>query len=367
MSVEVSYKKQFVLGILLLIVIFSVIEGIARIFEFFDPNCGIMWNELYKNENLFLKSQICQSWLERIWIYDPVVDLWILQPNQHTPTININSYGFRGPEITMEKPDDIYRIFMVGGSTTFNVRVPSDEHTIPGYLDDELNNLQTQKIIQVINAGIPGMLSSGELLLLKNKIDLVIIYDGSNDLEFRSGKLQLIPGGKEIERQAMIDIKTYFKTPYMVNEIFKEISKLDITNIENRDPQDEKRVVTQSEEKASLWLNNMAEICEMGQNRDFKTLIALQPFLGTGNKTLTDYEIKVGTNYWNFIDASLKYQNFGNKVNDLEPLCDKTVDLRNIFDNVTESVYFDHVHIHYRYNKIVAERLAELSLPLIQN
>jgi len=373
MSVQVSYKKQFVLGILLLIVIFSVIEGIARIFEFYDPQCGIMRNELFKNESPFLKYQICQSLLERSWTYDPVVGMAVITPNQHSSTININSYGFRGPEITMEKPDDIYRIFVVGGSTTFNVRAPSDEHTIPGYLDYELNNLQTQKIIQVINAGMPGMTSSGELLLIKNKIvnfepDLIIIYDGFNDLwKTELGWIRdYAPNIKKSdERQTMIEIKTYFKTPYLVNEIFKEISKIDVTPNENSG-HDEKKVVTQSEEKASLWLNNMAEICEMGQNGDFKTLIALQPFLGTGNKTLTDHEIKKGAEHWDITDASLKYQNFGNKVNDLEPLCDKVVDLRNIFDNVTESVYFEHVHIHYRYNKMVAERLAELSLPLIQ-
>jgi len=244
-------------------------------------------------------------------------------------------------------------------------------NSIPGYLDYELNNLQTQKIIQVINAGIPGMNSNGELLLIKNKIvnfepDLIIIYDGFNDLNAGLGWIRILNTEDIAKRQAMIDIRKYFKTPYLVSEIFKEISKLDITNIGNRDPQVEKRVVPQSEEKASLWLNNIAEICEMGQNGDFKTLIALQPFLGTGNKTLTDHEIKKAESHWDVVDASLKYQNFATKINDLEPLCDKTVDLRNIFDNVTESVYFDTNHIHYRYNKMVAERLAELSLPLIQ-
>jgi len=279
MSVQVSYKKQFVLGILLLIVIFSVIEGIARIFEFYDPQCDVMRNELFKNENPFLKYQICQSWLERTQAYDPEVGIVSLEPNQHSPAININSYGFRGPEITMEKPDDVYRIFVVGGSTTFNVRAPSDEHTIPGYLDYELNNLQTQKIIQVINAGIPGMNSNGELLLIKNKIvnfepDLIIIYDGNNDLNSGLGNIstQVLP--KDIaERKDRINIKTYFKTPYMVNKIFNYISKLDTTNIGNRDPQDEKKVVTQSEEKASLWLNNIAEICELGQSLRFCFLL----------------------------------------------------------------------------------------------
>ena len=33
-------------------------------------------------------------------------------------------------EVSIEKPNDIYRIFMVGGSTTYSVLVPDDQ-TIP--------------------------------------------------------------------------------------------------------------------------------------------------------------------------------------------------------------------------------------------
>ena len=44
-----------------------------------------------------------------------------------------NSHGFRGDEFEKEKPDDTFRIFTVGGSTTFGIGAEDDE-TWPAHL-----------------------------------------------------------------------------------------------------------------------------------------------------------------------------------------------------------------------------------------
>ena len=41
MSVQVSYKKQFLFGIILLLVIFSIMESGSRFYEFFIQDCGL--------------------------------------------------------------------------------------------------------------------------------------------------------------------------------------------------------------------------------------------------------------------------------------------------------------------------------------
>ena len=192
MSVQVSYKKQILLLFLFLLIILVFIESLARIYDFFNPKCNLMTNEVYKNENYFLKSQICDAWANRIWYMDPQTDLQSLEPNQHVYTLNINSHGFRGPEISQEKPDNVYRIFMMGGSTTFAIRAHSDSHTIPGYLHDFLNSKNLTKKIEVINAGIPRLTSSDEAQLVQKKLvefnpDLIIIYDGVNDITLPYG------------------------------------------------------------------------------------------------------------------------------------------------------------------------------------
>jgi len=47
MSVQVSYKKQFVLGIFFLLVILVVIEGIVRIYENFNPGCKFIDTDVF--------------------------------------------------------------------------------------------------------------------------------------------------------------------------------------------------------------------------------------------------------------------------------------------------------------------------------
>ena len=67
-------------------------------------------------------------------------DFGILQPNQHSRTINSNEYGFRGREISMNKDDDTYRIIILGGSVAYGRFASSDEATISGNLEKMFSN-----------------------------------------------------------------------------------------------------------------------------------------------------------------------------------------------------------------------------------
>ena len=101
---------------------------------------------------------------------------------------NLNSLGFRGPEFSEIKPSNTYRIFMVGGSTMFGAGATSDETTIPGILQKIFDSDNSIQKIEVINAGFSGGNSNTELNLIVEKLlwhepDLVIIYDGWNDLK----------------------------------------------------------------------------------------------------------------------------------------------------------------------------------------
>ena len=170
MSLQVSYKKQFTLGLMLLLVFLIVIEVSAQTYEFVNPTCDSMTDEIYKDLDYFTKKKICENWDNVLWYRDPITGLRSLLPNQHTSIMNINEDGFRGPEISKEKPVDTYRIFVVGGSTTFAIRALSDQTTFPGYLQENFDNLVPSKKIVVINAGVPGYKSPDELTLVETKI-----------------------------------------------------------------------------------------------------------------------------------------------------------------------------------------------------
>ena len=166
-------------------------------------------------------------------------------PDQNTNSITINTLGFRGPEFSEIKPPNTYRIFMVGGSTMFGAGATSDETTIPGYLQQFLNEKNFEFDIEVINSGIQGADTNTELNLIEQKLirfspDLIIIYDGWNDLRANN-------------------------IPIDVNE-------------------------------------NWNRICKFSKKNDFDAIITLQPIAGFANKILTKQELEYaqgGTDYSN--------------------------------------------------------------------
>jgi len=184
MPVRVSYKKQIIFGIMLLTVTIFVLEGFARLYDYqFPANCEFSRSDAEENLPINVKHQMCEDFRKIVFIHEPIRHML---PNQHFQTININEYGFRGTEISKQKPEDTFRIFVLGGSTTFGAGSTSDQTSIPGYLQTKLTSANLPFEIEVINAGVSGAHSYGESRLIKERLlqfepDLFIVYDGWND------------------------------------------------------------------------------------------------------------------------------------------------------------------------------------------
>ena len=112
MSVQVSYKKQTLLGIIGLLILFLSIEAIANVWWITQVNCEFEENEIFMEMNDAQRRQLCVD------LYEIRTSGTELIPNQQNQSITINSMGFRGGEFSVEKESDTYRIFMLGGSTT---------------------------------------------------------------------------------------------------------------------------------------------------------------------------------------------------------------------------------------------------------
>jgi len=98
----------------------------------------------------------------------------------------INSLGFRGEEISLAKPEGVYRILAVGGSTTFGVYLPWNE-TYPYYLQEVLRARFGTDAIEVINAGLTGSTAAESFHRLPTQLlptdpDMVVVYHAFNDL-----------------------------------------------------------------------------------------------------------------------------------------------------------------------------------------
>jgi len=311
MSVYVSYKKQTVFFIVMISLALVTVEGFVRIWWDNIESCAFENSDVYKELPISLKRQMC---IESYHVkYSPER----IEPNQEYQTININSFGFRGKDVSIEKPENLFRIFALGGSTMYGVGSTSDITTIPGFLQQKFNEEITNKKIEVINAGVSDGWSQTETNLIKTSLldfnpDLLIIYDGWNDAQ-------------------------------------------NIAHI-----QDDK-----VHEKISLWVKRWSEICELGKERGFKTIIIIQPLVGTGNKTLTQDE------YRNFVDLQKtnilpRLEMFALALKELDS-CTSTADLRESFNGFDIPIFWDQGHMGNSGNEIIAQKMFEVILPHIEN
>lgn len=111
-------------------------------------------------------------------------------PNYKKGQTSHNSLGYRNDEISLKKPNGVYRIVALGGSSTYDVRIEDNKKTFTAQLEKLLKDQYGYKKVEVINAGVPGynsweMLSNLEFRVLDLAPDLVIIYEGTNDVHAR--------------------------------------------------------------------------------------------------------------------------------------------------------------------------------------
>ena len=300
MSVQISYKKQTLVMVVGIVILLSAIEIISNVWWTTQINCEFENNEMFDKLDIEEKRQLCVDLYNVKKIGNELI------PNQQSNSVNINSFGFRGAEFTSENISSNYRIFLLGGSTMFGYGATSDKTTIPGYLQQFLDETHNDHDIEIINAGIQGADSFDELNLIENKVvplnpDLIIVYDGWNDLRAQN-------------------------TPDMIEQ-------------------------------------NWNSMCDMGQMYKFDVILALQPIAGFGNKVLTKSELNLsqtGTDYNNLplINSLQIYEQYSNKLKKLDG-CLTTFDLRDIFDNEISSVYWDQGHVSDLGNNYVAKRLHE--------
>jgi lysophospholipase L1-like esterase len=100
-----------------------------------------------------------------------------------------NALGYRGDEIQVPKPPGVYRIVVMGDSTTYGSYSPYDQ-TFPAYLQQVLRDTDGYRQVEVVNGGVTSYTSWNTLVNLALRVvelqpDLVIVYEGGNDVHVR--------------------------------------------------------------------------------------------------------------------------------------------------------------------------------------
>ena len=236
-------------------------------------------------------------------------------------SVTYNSEGLRGPEFLKEKPDDTYRIFVLGGSTTFGDG-NDDNETWPYYLQEIFDTADLSYNVEVINAGISSAWSGSETKTIREKIldynpDMLMIYDGWNDVRMQLGE----PQGRIAE-------------PEMANP--------------------------------TLWKEYWVESCEFTNANNVKTIVTLQPFLGTGSRILSNQEMGLLNTHTTWIKNDVReYTKYQIQLEEISKHCTETKDLTRIFDQVDKPIYWDLGHVGSEANKIIATHFFKLALQYI--
>ena len=89
MSVQVSYKKQSVMGIFGIVIILLIIELVANVWWISQISCEFEDSEIFRDMSQDQKNQLCMDLYQIRTSGNEII------PNQSSNTININSEGFR--------------------------------------------------------------------------------------------------------------------------------------------------------------------------------------------------------------------------------------------------------------------------------
>ena len=384
MSARVSYKKQTMLSIMLLLVLLTLIAGVAEFYYFFIPDCNYGTSVASMHLDIFERNQICTDLRKIEHTRESGYPQHV--PDQHLQTININNLGFGGQDLSAQKPDDTYRVFFLGGSTAFGYGSTSHEDAIPGYLETMYNARGLPFEVEVINAGISGVTSYTEYNMLKDRLldlepDLFIIYDGWNDASkhpdnpdipresyqrIMSGELTLDEYIDEYELKIKkIKEESTFKDLYR----YTGIVRLAVDIRDNLFASDlfQKPIYdnTAIDEKVSVWVDRWNEICMIGNERGFDVLVIVQPILGSGNYTLSESEKE----WYEWRNNEILVERLAGYVNALPRLdsCTATADMRDVLDNADRPIFYDAGHVNEYGNKIVASAIFEESFPIVKD
>ena len=345
------------------------IETILHIYDFTEPYCrSLMAVEVDFDEEL--RTQLCQD--RNLLQVDPIT--LEITPNQEFGTININNHGFRGEDITEHKLDGQYRIFMLGGSTMQGDGV-ADYQTIPFYLQRIFDEENPQYKIEVINAGCSSCHSFHETNKIKSKIiylepDLIFAYDGWNDA------VREVPNRLRVEITQTQENITKKDESFAVKflsflrefKIFSSINR--IVNYSGDSFRYLDRTIVPydgqyTNEKLSEWSERWNETCKVLNDMEIKSVISVQPLLGSGNREMTKEESLWYKRYDN-VNLLPDLEKYAFELSEINQ-CTLTLDLRNSFNDVNEPLFFDNGHVGPKGNKIMAEKIYEKILPIIKN
>lgn len=308
--------------------------------------------------------------------------------------IKINSRGFRGDEFSAAKEENVYRILVFGGSTTYCAG--DNDKTWPVYLEQALNSkVNDGRHFEIINCGVPNWQSIHSLLQFKNEgihlqPDLIILHTGWNDLLKGSNKklgngLSYKYGLKECPSQIKnikADISEALKPSFIErNFVLYQQIKIRIINKHVKNPFDllEKAIDKNDpiyDRWLETWRRNVFQVIDIANNNGIKVILVDYPGLARsgadpGEKSLAYQQTRI---------KSERYYNFWAKAKNLLSECVHNmaeekkvpvVEASMLFDKYSGeerlSLFTDEIHLSEKGDLILANCVADQIEKLKEN
>jgi len=171
-----SPGKKIAFGLVAAVIFLVFLEGIGRL-------GGLPSGKLRTLSKVHVGSP--ETFAKTLGMWQPGFKGRILWPVEVAYDVEINKLGFRGPEISREKPSGTFRVFCLGDSTTFSVYV-NEAEAWPRRLEGLMR--ADGKTVEVVNGGHPAWSTSDELRFFRERIvdklpmDLVLLMVCVNDI-----------------------------------------------------------------------------------------------------------------------------------------------------------------------------------------
>lgn len=158
------------------------------------------------------------------------------QDHCYRANVSTNTHGWRSPEVSFEKADDVYRILVLGDSFIAAVQV-EDDQTFSSKLMLALNSAGLGQKVEVINFGVPSFGTDQEYLALKHfgaayDPDLVVLAlyaqnDIKNNYEVIQQRDSVYPKPFfDVEDGELIELPYRDPTPWMISAVRRVVRPL---------------------------------------------------------------------------------------------------------------------------------------------
>lgn len=325
-----------------------------------------------------------------------------------TRGIRHNMQGFRrSTEVSRDKPDDVYRVFLMGGSTAYGLGclweqigdfpVIKNSECIDTYLEKFLSDALPGQKIEVINAAITSTWTHHHLIYLNQTIlkydpDMVIFVDGRNDY-FEYGKdhdqfssyaygehAHLIMARPTIGSLAYANGFWLYRKSALAHVTFRAIrsTKRSLFDQSAPAPIDMKNALHDLE---TAFQNNALKMNErlalILKNEEISAVFVLQPLLVLERERMplmasAERELFL----FNLSFRPSNSEEFYKKAVDvIRPLQKSTVEKHGeifmdgtmVFEESSDQVFTDYCHLTPKGNELLARRIAKDVLPKIQS